>query len=103
MAKISLVPNPTFDYPVAIPVPGSDPVKVRFTFKHRSRKDVAAWWEASKEKSDAEMVLDCVTGWELDDEFTPQNVERLCESYAGAALAILNTYAAELRGAREKN
>ena len=103
MAKISLTPNPTFDAIVPIPVPGAKPAPVRFTFKHRTRDEVTKWWQGAKEKQDSEMVADCLVAWELDDEFNRENIERLCNNYAGAAIAILEAYAGELRGAREKN
>lgn len=105
MAKLKLDPNPTFDYAVAIPVAGGDPVAVRFTFKHRSRKDVLAWVESLKdsESTDVDQVMAVATGWELDDAFTREHVEALCENYGGASRAILDTYMREIRGAREKN
>jgi hypothetical protein len=105
MAKLKLEPNPTFDYAVAIPVPGGDPVRVRFTFRHRSRTDVLAWVDGlkSSDTTDVDQVMAVCAGWELDDAFTRENVEALCENYGGASRAILDTYMRELRGAREKN
>lgn len=105
MAKLRLEPNPTFDYAVAIPVPGGDPVRVRFTFKHRSRTAALAWVESLKEteSTDVDQVMAVASGWELDDAFTRENVEALCENYGGASRAILDVYMRELRGAREKN
>jgi hypothetical protein len=105
MAKIRLEPNPTFDWPVSIPRPGLEPVSVRFTFRHRSRTDVLAWVDSigKDQKVDIDQVMDVAVGWELDDPFTRENVELLCENYGGASRAILETYLRELRGAREKN
>lgn len=103
MAKLKLDPNPTFDWAVSIPVPGADPVPVRFTFKHRSREAVLKWFDEAKDKNDVDTVMDVAVGWELDDEFNRENVERLCTNYGGAGAAVLNAYLVELRGAREKN
>lgn len=105
MAKLKLEPNPTFDAPVSIPRPGLDPVDVRFTFRHRTRSAVLAWIESigKDQKADIDQVMDVASGWELDDAFTREHVEALCENYGGASRAILETYLRELRGAREKN
>lgn len=103
MARLKLNPEPTFKAKVGIPVPGSRPAEVLFTFKHRTRDDVIAWAEGSREQNDVESVLDCVVGWDLDDEFNAENVERLCNNYPGSGLTIVAAYLDELRGARAKN
>ena len=48
-------------------------------------------------------VMEMAEGWDLEDDFTQENVGRLLENYIGAAAAIFITYIRELRGAREKN
>lgn len=103
MARLRLNPEPTFKAKVSIPVPGSSPASVEFTFKHKTRAQTKEWIEGLADGSDTAIVQEIVVAWELDDEFTPENVARLCENYLGAAAAILSTYLAELRGAREKN
>jgi hypothetical protein len=101
--KLKLNPEPTFKAKVGIPVPGSRPVDVVFTFKHRTREEILEWIQSSRDATAAESVADAAAGWELDDEFTPENIERLCNNYPGAGLAIVQTYLDELRGARSKN
>ena len=103
MGKLSLSAAPTFKAPVPIPVPGGDPVPVEFTFKHRTRDAALAWLEASRDAKDVDAVLDLAAGWELDDAFNAENIERLLQNYAGAGVAIVNAYLEELRGARSKN
>ena len=103
MAKLKLNPEPTFKAKVGIPVPGSRPAEVLFTFKHRTRDEVLAWVEGSHDATDVESVLDVVVGWELEDEFNRDNVERLCNNYPGSGLVIVSAYLDELRGARVKN
>lgn len=103
MAKLKLNPEPTFKAKVGIPVPGSRPAEVLFTFKHRTRDEVIAWVEGSRDATDVESVLDVVVGWELEDEFNRENVERLCNNYPGSGLVIISAYLDELRGARVKN
>lgn len=103
MAKIKLEADPTFKAQVAIPVPGASPALVEFTFKHRTRAAAIKWAAEIKDGTEAQTVMDCVVAWELDDAFTPENVERLCENYYGSGFAIVDTYLCELRGARAKN
>lgn len=103
MAKLKLNPEPTFKAKVGIPVPGSRPAEVLFTFKHRTRDEVIAWMEGSRDDTDVDSVLDVVVGWELEDEFNRENVERLCNNYPGSGLVIVSAYLDELRGARVKN
>lgn len=103
MAKLKLNPEPTFKAKVGIPVPGSRPAEVLLTFKHRTRDEVIAWVEGSRDATDVDSVLDMVVGWELEDEFNRENVERLCNNYPGSGLVIISAYLDELRGARVKN
>jgi len=103
MAKIKLEADPTFKAKVPVPIPGAGFADVEFTFKHRTRKAAQAWIESITEQTDAQIVMDAASGWELDDTFTAENVERLCENYAGAGLAVFEVYVKELRGARTKN
>lgn len=103
MAKIKLDADPTFSCAVPIPVPGKGIVDVQFTFKHRSREQVLAWVNEAKDNGDVATVKAVATGWELDDEFTDENIAKLCSNYAGAGFAIVQTYLDELRGARVKN
>jgi hypothetical protein len=103
MAKIKLEANPTFKAKVPVPVPGETPALVEFTFRHRTRDAVLKWLEESKDASDVETVKAVASAWELDDSFTDENIATLCNNYAGAGFAIVDTYLRELRGARSKN
>lgn len=103
MAKIKLEANPTFEALVPVPIPGAGTVDVKFTFKHRTRKAVKEWLDADKNADDVAMVQSVATSWELDDAFNAENIAKLCDNYAGAGLAIVQTYLDELRGARAKN
>lgn len=103
MAKIKLEAEPTFKAFVPIPVPGAKTTPVEFTFKHRTRKAIVEWLEANKDDDDVKMVQSVATAWELDDEFNAASIAKLCDNYAGAGYAIIQTYLDELRGARAKN
>jgi hypothetical protein len=107
MAKITLSEEPTFIAPVPIPVPGAANAPVKFTFKHRTKaelqshiRDVEA---RISEVNDVDLVMGIASGWELDDAFTKENVDRLLEKYHGAADAISQVYITELTRARLGN
>lgn len=103
MAKIKLNPDPTFSAKVAIPVHGSAPVDVCFTFKHRTKDDLAAWLETIKDKADVDVAMECVTAWEFDDAFNAANIGKLFQNYIGSPGAIIQAYMDELLAARIKN
>ena len=103
MAKLSLVANPTFKAKVGVPVAGGESIDTVFTFKHRTKDDLDEFIKTRADKSDAESFLDMVSGWDLQDEFTPENVETLLQNYIGTGLAAFRVYIDELIGAREKN
>lgn len=103
MAKIKLIPEPTFKAKVSISVPGEKSVPVEFTFLHRKRDEVQDFIVKRQDATDVESIQWCAKGWELDDDFSAENIDLLCQNYAGAGVAILQTYFEELRGARQKN
>ena len=103
MAKLRLNPEPTFKAKVGVPVPGSRPAEVLFTFKHRTRDEIIDWVDTSRDANDVESVMACAVGWDLDDEFNAENVGRLCNNFPGSGVAIVGVYLDELRGARAKN
>lgn len=103
MAKLKLNPEPTFTAKVGIPVPGGRTSDVLFTFKYRDRDQLGAWIEDTRDMLDDACVCDCAIAWDLDDEFNPENVERLCRSYPGAGREIVGRYVRELAGIRQGN
>lgn len=113
MPKLSLNPSPTFSHPVEIPRPGADPATVVFTFKHRDREQLDKWLTldlpARAEKVtdgielDTALILDCASGWDLEDEFNAENVGQLVRSYGGAPLQVYRVYLEQLRLGKQKN
>lgn len=103
MAKLSLKANPTFPATVEIPIAGGESVKVRFTFKHRTKKELEEWIKTREGRSDLESFTSMVEGWDLEDAFTPENIEELLENYIGTALATYFVYIDELVKAKAKN
>lgn len=103
MAKLTLKANPSFQAKVAIPVAGGASVDVLFTFRHRTKTELIEFVTSRQDKSDEETFLEMVTGWDLEDGFTPENVALLLENYIGAALAVYEAYKAELIKAKAGN
>ncbi len=103
MTKLQLVAAPTFKASVLIPVAGSKPVPVEFIFKHRTRTQLtefATWCEG---KTDVEIFLELVSGWNLEDAFSAESAALLLENYPGASLAVYRAYYNELTAAKLGN
>ncbi|QQP96479.1 phage tail assembly chaperone [Lysobacter enzymogenes] len=58
-----------------------DRAEIGLTFKYRDRDEAKSWIDSHGNTTDAEVILDCVTAWDLDDEFSLENVRRLCKLY----------------------
>jgi len=103
MAKLSLKIDPTFPVTVTIPKAGSEPVQIKLICKHRTKDDLMKFVDARVEKSDAESILDMATGWDLDDEFSAENIDDMCQKYMAAPIEIYKAYLSALAGERTKN
>ena len=102
--KFTLNPQPTFKKEVKMPIPGAGFVDVEFTFKHRSKSEFKEFMELAKDQDDdTALVMDVASGWELQEPFDKEHVEKLVDSYVGAARAIFTTYVDELIKARVGN
>lgn len=101
--KFSLTAAPTFKATVPIPVAGSKPYDIEFTFKNYTKdafKDLTEKW---KSVEDHEAIMDIACGWDLDDPFNAESVEELTQNHAGSAGAIFAKYVAERIGAKTGN
>lgn len=103
MAKIKLTASPTFKAKVSIPIPGGRPADVEFIFKGRTRDEFKSFIENIRDRQDLDVIMDCVSGWELDDPFGPDTMAQLLNQYIGATSAIIDTYIKELTAARQGN
>lgn len=102
MPSIKLLVNPTFTAKVGLPVAGG-PVDIEFTFKYRDRTERKAWVDWTADKSEAEVFLSMVTGWEFEEPLTEENVNALLQKSEGIQQAVTEKYFDELSGARLKN
>jgi hypothetical protein len=103
MAKLKLQANPSFVCKVLIPVAGGEPEELVFTFKHRTKSGMDEFIKSRTDKSDTESIMDMATAWDLDDAFSADNLEALCQNYIAAPLEIYRAYIDELTKARIKN
>lgn len=129
MAKFKIAQNPTFKAVVDIPRVGGATLQVRFEFKYRDRKELAAlfagWQDKVKEDQESfkakgddlsliditashidrqvEQVSELVTGWGFDDKLSPESIRALVETSAGAGEAIVEAYQKAFSSARLGN
>lgn len=103
MAKLVLQPNPRFKGKVAIPCTEEEPATVELIFKHRTRSAFVEFWHTRTGESDLDIVMDIVSGWDLEEEFNHDNVGKMLENYFCAAETIVNAYGDLLKEGKTKN
>jgi len=96
MAKLSITQDPTFSAKVGIPRAGKPPVDVTCEFKFRTRTEFNALLETHKNSNDVDYLMEFVVGWDVDAEFSKDNLRTFLENYGGAATAIASKYTEEL-------
>jgi hypothetical protein len=115
MAKIVLGKRPqNFKHTVKFVMLDGTEATIDVTYKYRTRTEYGAFvdevaaaakqdrgsdedfsWARVMEKtgaSNAEYVMQAVEGWNLDEEFTLENVQQLADELPGAISAIMDTY-----------
>lgn len=108
---IKLTPNPTFKVDVALPVPGeAEPGQLTLHVRWMSRTDRQAWFEAAKEKDDADALHEVLAGWEgpVDESgapvpYTLDALKTLLNHYEHVAKLFLQAIARGYREGRVKN
>ena len=103
MPQFKLVPNPTFSARVPIPVPGSRPEKVLFTFKYRDRDQFKELMNRLEQMPDMEMMKEVASGWELVEPFDDEHLEIFIEHHIAGPRSVLQTYLDENGQARLGN
>lgn len=107
--KFSLAVNPTFTAKVSIPVAGGQTADIMVTFKHRTRDEFKEFTESlkvpegSEPLKDTDVLLDIASGWDLDEPFDREHLEKMVQRFMGSAQAVIQAYFEELTGARAKN
>lgn len=104
--KLKLNPNPTFKHTINIPIPGeATPGQIEFTFKAMSLDDYLAFFDdaAKNSKPDTDVLAEIALGWNLDEPFNKENLEKLKQNYIGSLDIVLQGYIRELGKARLGN
>lgn len=111
-AMFRIVPSPTFRCKVNLSVPGSElPQVVTVDFRHKSGKQLQAWFEgATVADSDASFLGEVIEGWigVVDEKdapvpYTLENLARLLDAYPASGRELVLAYQRQLRDARAKN
>lgn len=103
MSKFKLDPAPTFKAKVSIPVPGGASVPVEFEFKHYPKDEYVELFSAENPLPDVELIEKICVGWELDDPFNKESIEKLRQNYQAAPGAIVSAFIREIGPARVGN
>ncbi|BBP76524.1 hypothetical protein PHLH7_26280 [Pseudomonas sp. Ost2] len=126
MAKIKIAQNPTFKAFVLIPIVGSEPEKIEFTFKYRDREELASLFDewsvkrgemreslgenptlsqivAADTEQQAQQIKDLVSAWAFDDKFDDKSILALVKSCQGATEAVVDAYQSAFSQARLGN
>jgi hypothetical protein len=109
----SIVPDPTFAAPVLLSRPAAAaPIKVTFTFRHKSLRQLNAWLAKAKSyKDDAEFLGEVIESWGpeivgADSKPLPYSKKALAElldKFPGSGAEILRDYRKHLQDARLGN
>lgn len=124
---IKLVPNPTFEAPVKLAVPGQkEPVEVTFTFRALARKHLiallivtkvaqASWlkrnweylklsWRVGHPAGVIDMLNEVITGWKgFDVDYSKNALHTLVSEFPGAHSSIFLSYLENQEEGRRKN
>ena len=110
-SKITLQPNPSFKHTVLLPLAGkAEPEALELTFKHKTRSQLQEIFTngftpltGEGEDGDTKFFMDFVSGWDIDADFTVENVTAFLENYSGAGQFIWFEYINEIGKARVGN
>jgi hypothetical protein len=116
MAKITLGNRPTdFKHAVKFQLLDGTSASITVKYKYITRKEAAKAQDELRAKakskvghvgdektllelvemadeSKVDVLMGCVLGWDLDEPFSRDNVEALCEEYPAAAEAMVDAY-----------
>lgn len=109
-ALFRINPKPTFKAVVSLSLPGGDSAAIEFEFRHKPRKELKSWVEATVGRSDLDALAEVVAGWSgVADEsgalvrYSVDALDQLLDNYPAASKEIYAAYLRELTEARAKN
>lgn len=102
-SKFKLDVAPTFKATVLIPVHGGNTAPVEFEFNHVTKDEYLTIFSPENVLTDVELIQKLCAGWDLDDKFNAESIEKLRQNYQGAPGAIVRKYVDEIGPARLGN
>ncbi|PZQ31015.1 MAG: hypothetical protein DI562_06065 [Stenotrophomonas acidaminiphila] len=96
MRIADITPPTAFKIAVEFPIPGAGKTSIDFTVRWRNKPAVVILLEKMKEMTDAQTLLEVVTGWELEDEVNAETITEFCDTFPQAPVVILTRYFKEL-------
>lgn len=103
---LKLKADPTFTAPVVLSLPGGGTHTIKVVYKHMTRDAYNAFIAAEQKenRSDEDAIMDIASGWfEVEGEFTRENIREFCQQYHLAARAIVSTFVEQLTQYKAKN
>lgn len=94
---------PDFPLPVKFILPNGVEAKFKFTVKALKSSELQAAYKNAQDQTGAEFLRNIATGWELEDEFSDENINELIDNYPSIVGALISTYTQALAGYRVKN
>jgi len=105
-----ITPNATFTTDVELHVPGTEPGKIKVTFKYLDKEKLAEWKVKHGSGPLVDGLKEIISDWSgvgLDDgtqaAYTDENLKQLLIAYHTAGQDILSAFYREILGARRKN
>ena len=95
---------PPFKLPVTFTCPDGKDATINMTVKHHSTDEMKEFYESEEKapKGNVDFIRFMAEGWDLDEEFTDENISWLCSHYPSFVMALPQTYMAALAGHRAK-
>jgi hypothetical protein len=102
---LKLTPNPTFDAPVHLPIPGQkESAVINFKFRYKNTDEVTEFTARIAGRPDLEVLTEIVVGWSgVEADFSESALGELLKNYHGLAMLITKAYYGELYKARAGN
>jgi len=108
---LRLVANPTFKGHADITVADEEkPQRINVVWKHKTLKQVTAWFEANKARTSAESMVEIIDSWDgptdEDDQPVPFDIdalEQLLDTHPASGGELVAAWLEQLTESRIKN
>lgn len=94
---------PDFQLPVKFVLPNGVEAKFAFTVKALTSSELNATLKDASNQTGAQFIKSLASGWELEDEFSDENINKLVDLYPAVVGGLISTYTQALAGYRVKN